>query len=217
MLDMFPDPLAIFPLSGAVLMPGARMPLNIFEPRYLQMVEDAISADRVFGMIQPKAENSQDRVPALFDVGCVGEIVEHQNTSDGRILINLEGHQRFRVGSELSVATPYRQIRPDYSEFAHDIQDRAGEESDAEPDHEALRAAMARFLAARSVTFDWAKVKNTGIHSLINLVMVMTPFEAAEKQALLEAQSLKDRVLVMITLIDMLAASPDIERPGSLQ
>lgn len=193
------------------------MPLNIFEPRYLVMVEDAITADGVFGMIQPKAENAQDRVPQLFDVGCVGEIVEHQNTADGRILINLEGHQRFRVGSELSVATPYRQIRPDYSEFAHDIEERAREESDAEPDHEALKAAMARFLAARSVPFDWARVKNAGIHSLVNLVMIMTPFEAAEKQALLEARSLQDRVRTMITLIDMLAASPHSERPGSLQ
>lgn len=212
MTESLPDPLAIFPLAGAVLLPGVRMPLNIFEPRYLTMVQDALAGDKVIGMIQPLNAGDHEAVPALFDVGCVGEIVKNQSTADGRILITLEGRQRFRLMSELSVATPYRQIRAEYQEFDADLT-----EAEQDVNQALLRLSIERFLDARSISFDWAKIEGMGTSNLVNLLMMLLSFSPAEKQLLLEAKDLQTRVDAIIMLIDMLSAGPANNQNSQLQ
>lgn len=215
MTEGLPDPLAVFPLQGAVLLPDARMPLNIFEPRYLKMVEDALTGQKMIGMIQPLKPETPGHVPELYQTGCIGEIIEHRATDDGRILINLEGRQRFLVVDELDVATPYRQIHPDYDAYKSDCELYAVARETDQNDSDALRASIERFLNARSLSFDWSRIDGLGAGSLINLLIMLLPLGAAEKQAVLEAKDARSRVEMMVTLIDMMAAdtgSGDLDR-----
>src|SRR5690606_32519682 len=124
-----PETIPVFPLAGALLLPRGRLPLNIFEPRYLAMLDDAMRGGRIVGMIQPDAAQAgSPQAPALYDTGCAGRIVAYEETGDGRYLITLAGVSRFRVREELDAATPYRQCRVDYSGFANDFTPDLGED-----------------------------------------------------------------------------------------
>jgi hypothetical protein len=198
------DVIPVFPLPGALLLPRGQMPLNIFEPRYLAMVDDALrSGHRLIGMIQPDAAHpGSETKPNLYKVGCVGRITQIAETGDGRYLLQLTGIVRFRVEEELIVSTPYRQCRVLYSPFADDFTPRKGED---EVDRQSLLRALSDFLKANDLKADWEGIENAPNEALVNALAMMSPYGAAEKQALLEAPDLKTRaeILVAVTEIEL--------------
>jgi hypothetical protein len=191
-------------LTGVLLLPRTRLPLNIFEPRYLAMIDDAMSGARVVGLIQPKTPG-EDMAPhpPLSDVGCVGRIVEYTETEDGRYLIALSGIVRFRVAGEREVGTPYRQVAADYASFAADFQ--SADEADIA--RKRLTSALKPYLDQREMKTDWRAVLEAPTETLINALSMLCPFEPAEKQALLEAPGLKERAEILTALIEMANAS----------
>ena len=200
-----PEILPVFPLPGALLLPRGQMPLNIFEPRYLALVDDSLrDGHRLIGMIQPDpAHPGPDKnKPQLFSVGCVGRITQLAESGDGRYLIQLTGIARFRVADELPVDTPYRQCRVAYRPFANDFVARKGED---EVDRKTLLRTLADFLKAKNLKADWAGIENAPNEALVNALAMMSPYGAAEKQALLEAPDLKTRaeILVAVTEIEL--------------
>jgi Lon protease-like protein len=202
-----PSILPVFPLSGALLLPRGHMPLNIFEPRYLEMVDDALrDGHRMIGMIQPDTVHpgSEDH-PNLYKVGCVGRITQFGETGDGRYLIQLTGIARFRVEAEEKVITAYRQCRVTFTPFIDDFTARKGE---AEVNRDAVLAALTDFLKARQLQADWDGIEKAPNEALVNALSMMAPFGAAEKQALLEAPDLKSRaeILVAATEIELAKA-----------
>jgi uncharacterized protein len=202
--DDLPGAIAVFPLPGALLLPRGQMPLNIFEQRYLIMIDDALRGTRLIGMIQPDpAHPGPDKSkPHLFSVGCVGRITQLAESGDGRYLIQLTGIARFRVAEELPVDTPYRQCRVAYRPFADDFIARKGED---EVDRKTLLRTLADFLKANNLKADWAGIENAPNEALVNALAMMSPYGAAEKQALLEAPDLKTRaeILVAVTEIEL--------------
>src|SRR5262249_12789762 len=208
-----PQTIPVFPLAGALLLPRGQMPLNIFEPRYLAMVDDALAGARVIGMIQPDAARpGPEARPHLYSVGCVGRITQLAETGDGRYLIELTGISRFRVEEELAVATTYRQCRVSYAEYADDFIARRGEEA---VDRKAVLAALTAFLEANSLKADWQGIENAPNEALVNALAMMSPYGPAEKQALLEAPDLKTRaeILVAVTEIELAKAGSEGETP----
>jgi Lon protease-like protein len=204
----------VFPLAGVLLLPRGQLPLNIFEPRYLMMFDDALrSGERLIGMIQPDAAHpGPEARPNLYKVGCVGRITQFAETGDGRYLIQLTGIARFRVEEELTVATPYRQCRVSYAPFAGDFVARDGED---EVDRESLLRALSDFLKANRLKADWEGIQNAPNEALVNALAMMAPYGAAEKQALLEAPDLKTRaeILVAVTEIELAGKSPGVSKP----
>ena len=197
-----PRIIPVFPLSGALLLPRGQMPLNIFEPRYLAMVDDAFrEGHRLIGMIQPDVAHSpkSDR-PELFHVGCVGRITQLAEAGDGRYILELTGVARFRVVEEMAVTTPYRQCRVDYHDFIDDFIARKGED---EVDREGLIAALRDFLKANQLKVDWEGIESAPNEALVNALAMMSPYGAAEKQALLEARDLKTRAEILIAVTEM--------------
>ena len=174
------DVIAVFPLPGALLLPRGQMPLNIFEPRYLAMVDDAMrSGQRLIGMIQPdEAHPGPESRPNLYTVGCVGRITQLAETGDGRYLIQLTGIARFRVEEELNVSTPYRQCRVAYAPFIDDFTARKGEDA---VDRKSLLHALSDFLKANDLKADWEGIKNAPNEALVNGLAMMSPYGAAEK------------------------------------
>ncbi len=210
--DDLPEILPIFPLSGAVLLPHGRMPLNIFEPRYLNMVRAALGAERMIGMIQPRASDRETAADsaALYATGCVGRITDFSESEDGRFVIVLSGLCRFEIAEELEMLDGYRRVRPDYHRY---LDDRA------EPvvhlaDRERLLIALKGFLAARDLATDWQTADSASDPVLINSVAMACPFAPQEKQALLEADDLNQRAERLIALFEM--DSHGIEGPGAL-
>ena len=194
-----PDVIPVFPLSGVILLPRAHLPLNIFEPRYLAMVRDALAADSVIGMIQPRESSASAAEPPLFQVGCLGRIVEHEDTPDGRILLALEGLARFKIGEELARTTPYRKAQVSYDAFETD----GAEASLASPDvRESLIEALKKYLDLRGLQADWDALSIAPDERLINAMAMICPFEPGEKQALIEAGQLEERADLMIALMD---------------
>ena len=199
----------VFPLSGALLLPRGQMPLNIFEPRYLAMIDDALKGERILGMIQPdESKESPASHPALFKVGCAGRITQLAESGDGRYLITLTGIARFRILEELAVSTPYRQCRVDFSPFAEDFTPRHGEEA---VDRAALMKTLKAYLEANRMEADWSDIKNAPTEALVNGLSMMSPYGAREKQALLEAPDLKTRAETLIAVTEMALA----QREGS--
>ncbi|MDE2379478.1 LON peptidase substrate-binding domain-containing protein [Bradyrhizobium sp.] len=197
-----PEIIPVFPLPGALLLPRGQMPLNVFEPRYLAMVDDALrDGHRLIGMIQPDAAHSQnaDR-PALFRVGCVGRITQLAESGDGRYILELTGISRFRVTEELDVLTPYRQCKVDFFAFADDFIARKGEDA---VNREALLVALAEFLEANNLKVDWEGVESAPNEALVNALAMMSPYGPAEKQAMLEAPDLKTRAEILIAVTEM--------------
>ena len=209
-----PEVIPVFPLPGALLLPRGQMPLNIFEPRYLEMVDDALrSGHRLIGMIQPDTTEAEEAAkPNLFRVGCVGRITQLAESGDGRYLIELTGVARFRIEEELEVATAYRQCRVTFAAFADDFVARKGEDA---VDRAALLAALREFLKANDLNADWEGIEKAPNEALVNALSMMSPYGAAEKQALLEAPDLKTRaeVLVAITEIELAKKVTDGEPP----
>jgi Lon protease-like protein len=198
-----PEVIPVFPLPGALLLPRGQMPLNIFEPRYLAMVDDALAdRHRLIGMIQPHATKAAaaDEHPALYAVGGLGRITQLAETGDGRYLIQLTGIARFRIVEELDVATAYRQARVTYAPYADDFVARRGEE---EVDRKAVLAALAAFLRAKHLKADWEGIEHAPNEALVNALSMMSPFGPAEKQALLEAPDLKTRAEILVAVTEM--------------
>ena len=199
-----PAVVPVFPLSGALLLPRAELPLNIFEPRYLAMVDAALAGERLICMVQPDESRDGDvRGPALFQVGCLGRLTQFAETDDGRYLITLTGICRVRIGAEEPVVTPYRQCRVDASPFAHDFDEGVGEEA---VDRSALLSALADFLEANKLEADWDGIQQAGTETLVNALSVMSPYGALEKQALLEAKDLKERAEMLVAITQMMLA-----------
>jgi Lon protease-like protein len=209
-----PEVIPVFPLPGALLLPRGQMPLNIFEPRYLAMIDDSFrDGYRLIGMIQPDpAYNGGSDRPKLYNIGCVGRITQLAETGDGRYLIELTGVARFRIVEELSVATSYRQCRVTFAPFADDFVARKGEEA---VDRGALLTALRQFLKANDLKADWDGIEKAPNEALVNALSMMSPYGAAEKQALLEAPDLKTRaeILVAITQIELAKKATDGEPP----
>jgi Lon protease-like protein len=209
------DVIAVFPLSGALLLPRGQMPLNIFEPRYLAMIDDALrSGHRVIGMIQPDPSHPgpDESKPHLFQVGCVGRISQFAESGDGRYAIQLTGVARFRIEQELAVTTPYRQCKVTYRPFADDFIARKGED---EVDRDALLGALTAFLKANNLKADWEGIESAPNEALVNALAMMSPYDAAEKQALLEAPDLKTRaeILVAVTQIELAKTNTSGDTP----
>lgn len=198
-----PEIIPVFPLPGALLLPRGQMPLNIFEPRYLAMVDDSLrDGHRLIGMIQPDVAHSpkdSDR-PALFRVGCVGRITQLAESGDGRYILELTGVARFKVIEELEVLTAYRQCKVDFFAFVDDFTARMGED---EVDREALLAVLADFLKANNLKVDWEGVESAPNEALVNALAMMSPYGPAEKQAMLEAPDLKTRAEILIAVTEM--------------
>jgi len=213
--EAVPDVIPVFPLPGALLLPRGQMPLNIFEPRYLAMIDDALrSGDRLIGMIQPDPTHpgADPDKPHLFQVGCVGRMTQFAESGDGRYLIQLTGVARFRIAEELSVTTPYRQCRVTYQPFVDDFTPRMGED---EVDRKALLRALTSFLKANNLKADWEGIENAPNEALVNALAMMSPYDAAEKQAMLEAPDLKTRaeILVAVTEIELAKSKTSGETP----
>jgi Lon protease-like protein len=206
--DSLPRCIPVFPLSGALLLPRAQLPLNIFEPRYLAMVDDALSGDRIIGIVQPedtpntapKSSRSSIATPSLFRTGCAGRLTAYTETSDDRMLITLTGIARFRIASEYPATRPYRSVEPDYAAFADDFVSNLGEE---QVDRPALLKAFRDFLDAHNMGADWDEVAQATSESLVNAFSILSPFSPIEKQALLEAADLKARAEMLIALTEI--------------
>ncbi|MEM8800141.1 MAG: LON peptidase substrate-binding domain-containing protein [Pseudomonadota bacterium] len=193
----------VFPLTGAVMLPGGELPLNIFEPRYLAMVRDAMAHHRLVGMAQPneRATNptaGPDSPPPVFSIGCVGRISQFSETDDGRFLITLTGLSRFEIIRELDTTTPYRQFEVDYAKFTAD---RAADGDRSEIDRGRLKAALMAYMDDKGLTADWDAIDAAPADMLVNSLAMICPFGAAEKQALLEAPTVSERADTMITLM----------------
>jgi Lon protease-like protein len=202
--DDLPDVIPVFPLPGALLLPRGQLPLNIFEPRYLAMIDDALrSGLRLIGMIQPDpAHPGTEGKPGLYKIGCVGRLTQIAESGDGRYLIQLTGIARFRIEQELDLATPYRQCRVSFEPFRDDFVARMGED---DVDRSRLLQALKDFLEANQLKADWQGIENAPNEALVNALAMMSPYGAAEKQALLEAPDLKTRaeLLVAVTEIEL--------------
>ncbi|MDO1558987.1 LON peptidase substrate-binding domain-containing protein [Brevundimonas sp. 2R-24] len=206
-----PQVLPVFPLAGAILLPRAQLPLNIFEPRYLAMIDDAMAQERVIGMIQPSGGPAT--LPALHPIGCAGKIVAFAETSDGRYLITLSGLSRFRIVSELPSNEPYRQVRADFTVFPDDLAKPDG----LRPIDPALFGALRAYLEKRSLEIDWDAAEGAPLEALCNSLSMALPFEPQEKQALLEALTVDDRCRVLTALMRMDAAETGDDEPGLMQ
>ncbi|HWK37202.1 LON peptidase substrate-binding domain-containing protein [Sphingomonas sp.] len=183
--------LSIFPLAGALLLPRMQLPLHIFEPRYRALVTDALARDRRIGMIQPRGTGTP---PPLFDIGCVGRIADVEALPDGRFNIVLEGLARFRVVRELDVTTTFRQVEAELM--------TAGEvESLSAIERAAIESESRRFADAQGYAVDWEAVARLDDESLVNGIAQIAPFDPASKQALLEAETLRDRAMLIVQLM----------------
>ena len=193
-----PETFPVFPLGGVVLFPRGILPLNIFEPRYLNMVDDALAGDRVIGMIQPTGGDKQR--PDLAKVGTLGRIVHYTETDDGRYLISLEGICRFEVNEELPLPRPYRTVRADWTAYAEDLRQLTSAD---EPDCDEIMEELKLYLDRNNLRADWDSVEGVPAEALVNALSTGCPFSSVEKQALLEAGDLKARAECLIALFRM--------------
>jgi Lon protease-like protein len=194
-----PPTIAIFPLPGALLLPRARLPLHLFEPRYLQMLEDVLKTPtRLIGMVQPNEVPGRNG-NGLQTIGCAGRITQFSETEDGRYLITLGGVSRFRVLKEVEGFTPYRRCDVTWDGFQRDL---GPEEKDTEFARPAFLNLLGRYFDARSLSADWDTLKEADDELLINSLSMMLDFDPEDKQALLEAPSLSTRRETLVTLIE---------------
>jgi uncharacterized protein len=211
-----PETIPVFPLAGALLLPRGQMPLNIFEPRYLEMVDDSLrDGHRLIGMIQPDpAHGGSEERPNLYKIGCVGRITQLAETGDARYLLQLTGVARFRIISELPVSTSYRQCRVDFTAFHDDFIARRGEE---DVDRKAVLDALSAFLKANNLKTDWQGIESAPNEALVNALAMMSPYDPAEKQAMLEAPDLKTRAEILIAVTEIALAKKGTEGDPPLQ
>jgi Lon protease-like protein len=213
-VDDLPAEFPVFPLTGALLLPRGKLPLNIFEPRYLAMTDAALAAGRMFAMIQPDATRPPlQGGPALFTVGCLGRLTSFSETDDGRYLITLFGLIRFSIVSELPIRHGYRRVRADFSRYLADL-----EPPPSPPligvSRDAVLAALRSYFAHRGFDANWDAIGSMPDDTLVTTLCMVCPFEPAEKQALLEAATDEDRGTVLLTLLEMGAAEDGDHRSG---
>lgn len=206
-IENLPRRIPVFPLTGAILLPNCQLPLNIFEPRYLNMIDDAMSGSRLIGLVQASEPATQAAAPALAKVGCVGRLTSYSETDDGRYLINLFGLCRFRIKRELSAQTPYRLVEADYSLFRHDIEPRPqtdGEERGAGGalDRDSILGSLRFFLDTHRLQLDWQEVESISAHELVDVLTQMCPFDSYAKQKLLEAPDHASRGQLLRVLLE---------------
>lgn len=194
-----PSRFPIFPLRGALLLPGGNLPLNIFEPRYLQMVRDAMNTDRVIGMVQPRADGEPAVLDDLYRTGCIGRITNFEETDDGRFLITLTGVCRFDIHEELPLGTPYRQVVGDFARWRQDLCPPAAPESLKGDLLEVLRG----FFDRHGIEADWDAIEAAPMAGLVTSLSMICPFEPEEKQALLEAVDIGEQARLLIALMRM--------------
>ena len=200
-----PESIPVFPLTGVLLLPNGQLPLNIFEKRYLDMVDAALSSHRLIGMIQPEHSAADRTIEdcALSAVGCVGKIVDFSETSDGRYLITPSGVCRFKVHEELSVNTPYRQIKPDWETYKKDL----GSQGNIDLDRDLLHELLSNYFDKEGLDCDWSMVEKAADEKLITCLSMICPFEPQEKQALLEASCCNKRSELFMTMLEMAVKS----------
>ncbi|MEL6266051.1 MAG: LON peptidase substrate-binding domain-containing protein [Pseudomonadota bacterium] len=198
-----PDVLPIFPLPGALLLPRARLPLNIFEPRYLAMLDDCLRSDhRLIGMIQPFVDSGTP--PKLHKIGCAGRVTSLSETEDGRYLIALSGVSRFRVKGEVDGFTPFRRVQAEWSDFHADL---GGSESAKGFDRDGFLALLKRYFTSANLSSDFDAMQEAEEELLVNSLSMMCPFSVEERQALLEAPRLGDRLETLTALMQFAIAS----------
>ncbi|MFY9628262.1 MAG: LON peptidase substrate-binding domain-containing protein [Methylocystis sp.] len=202
-IDQLPSILRVFPLSGALLLPRGDLPLNIFEPRYLAMVDNTIASDRLIGIIQPLPGTG---VTNLHQVGCAGRLTHFSETGDGRYLITLTGVCRFKVVAEQAGGSPYRSFNVAYEDFIHDLEPGAGEDA---VDRERMTDMLRKFAQSSKLEVDWASIDAAPTETLVNALAMMCPFGSQEKQSLLEAIDLKTRAETLIGLAQFDLAQGD--------
>lgn len=207
-----PDLLPIFPLPGVLLLPRGRLPLNIFEPRYLAMTRDALAGGRLIGMIQPLDPVLREENPPLYRTGCAGRITSFTETEDGRYLITLTGVSRFRIREELPLLDGYRRVVPDWGAYAGDL----AEAVEPEVDRDRLIRGLRAFFQRHGIAADWEAIAKTPGERLVTSIAMICPFAPSEKQALLEAPDLDERARLLCAIVEMAAAGPPqdgAERP----
>lgn len=192
-----PDAVPVFPLEGVLLLPRGQVPLNIFEPRYLKMFEDALGRGRLLGIIQP------DEQDGLQKVGCLGRITSFSETDDGRMVVSLTGVARFAVAEELNVMTPYRQVKADYRAYESDLIADIGS---LDVNRDGVLDILKRYLDANGMQADWPAIESSNNEALVNSLCIISPYGGQEKQAMLEAASLAERAEILIALTEMVLA-----------
>ena len=199
-----PAVIPIFPLTGVILLPRTKLPLNVFEPRYLAMVDAAMDHDRVIGMIQPRVPGSEKgQKPALSSIGCLGRITDYSETYDGRYHITLSGIARFHVSREVDSNKPFREVAADYALFAEDLLST----EDPPIGRDRLLGALKPYLSDRALETDWKSIEEAPSETLVNALCMLCPFEPSEKQALLEAPDFVRRSETLTALLEMANAS----------
>lgn len=209
----------VFPLAGAILLPRSILPLNVFEPRYLEMIDDVLSGHRLIVIVQPERNGTEiggmprlvpespEGAASLRTTGCIGRLTAFQETEDGRVLITLQGLARCVLGEEFKTTTPYRQFAISSQTFASDFEAGAGED---DVDREELLRGLKAYLEKRDMKADWSAIGRSPTESLVNGLSIISPYGPEEKQALLEAPNLKARAEVLLALAEMdVASGPD--------
>jgi len=207
----FPDILPIFPLTGVLLLPRGRLPLNIFEPRYLAMFRDAMGGERLIGMVQPCDPPIRELNPAVYPLGCAGRITSFSETDDGRILVSLTGVSRFRIREELPLLSGYRRVIPEWDDF---VEDRTPDEAGF--DRSRLTQALRSFFGQRQLEADWSAIEQAPGEHLVTSIAMMCPFAPSEKQALLEAKTFGERARLLTALIEMALTAPPPDPEGGV-
>ncbi len=211
-LDPLPTEFPVFPLGGALLLPQGKLPLNIFEPRYRAMVEDALASGRVIGMVQPDENRPQTPSgPALYKVGCLGRLSSFNETDDGRYMITLTGMVRFAISVELEMQRGYRRVRADLARFRDDLDDTP---APAALDRDTLTRALRTYFSARGFDANWDAINEMPDNALVVTLAMVCPFDPVEKQALLEAPKSADLASTLLTLLQMGAHATDTGRSG---
>ena len=206
-----PEIIPVFPLEGALLLPAGRLPLRVFEPRYLEMIDDALGTSRMVGMIQPLA--SQGARPKLYSVGCVGKLTSWSETSEGRYAIVLSGLCRFRILEEVDAPRLYRMVKADYAPYVSDLEEQDGEQAF---DRRRLEDGLKRFLGKHQLESLWPTIEELPGTLLVNSLSMVCPLTPAEKQALLESPTTAERARLLMTLVEMNAAGA-ADPEGTLQ
>lgn len=196
--DQLPETIPVFPLTGVLLLPRGKLPLNIFEPRYLNMVQDALASNRLIGMIQPR-DGGMGNHPPLYDIGCVGRITSFSETDDGRFLITLTGISRFRIAGEVPTTRGYRRIIADWSAFATDLD----EDAPCDLDRTSLDGTLRAYFKQQGISANWDSIAQAPLDRLITSLAMICPFDAPEKQALLESPDLNARAKLLLALVEM--------------
>ena len=203
-IDELPEIIPVFPLAGTLLLPEGELPLNIFEPRYLAMVGDAMAGARIIGIVQPTHPLAPGLAPPIYPIGCAGRINAYRETDDGRFLINLTGVCRFSIVRELEADEPYRLVSAAYERFRADVEGDVG----AAIDNTDLLPALRAYLDAKKLSADWDTIEHLPGAALVTSLAMMCPFAPSEKQALLEAPSITERGRLVTALMEMAAREP---------